>query len=153
MNKNIKITNQLENMNTAGQVELGVTELHLEELEQVNGGEPPRLGVQFGEDGAPHCPYCGEKMMAVPLVGPHSNPASCGKSRCVMAALRADYERRRQEGIEAARNIGGKVAVAAGMGAAVGGPVAPILGAVAAAAGGVAEFADMMPHPELCNVC
>jgi hypothetical protein len=36
MNKNIKITNQLENMNTAGQVELS-----LEELEQVIGGEPP----------------------------------------------------------------------------------------------------------------
>jgi hypothetical protein len=52
MNKNIKITNQLENMNTAGPMELS-----LEELEQVIGGEPG------------NCIDCGKYCTALSQIG------------------------------------------------------------------------------------
>ncbi|MDR1253963.1 MAG: hypothetical protein LBJ95_02985 [Oscillospiraceae bacterium] len=116
-----------------------IAELSLNELGQVNGGDVPT------------CPYCGGDMGFVPLVGPR--PPCCGKGQCVMAAVREAYRLERRGNIEAARDLAGKIAALTGMGAAIPSPWTPALGAIAATVYTAGEFADMMPHPEYCNVC
>jgi hypothetical protein len=88
MNKNIKITNQLENMNTAGQVELS-----LEELEQVIGGAP--AGIIGGS-----CDHCGWFITTLVYYEQRGSEAPHGLCwNCAVQKL-VEYVRTHPEGLQ-----------------------------------------------------